>query len=294
MENNSNSPRDTGGRVRTPTGGQRTQGQGQRQGQTQRQVQAQRPQGQGQRPQGQSHRPQGQGPQGQSHRPQGQRPQGQSQRPQGQRPQGQVQRPQGQRPVRENDNILSNGFNGQQAQQNVSSKPKVNKLLIVLGVIVLSILVSLSVLFVKFRKEVDAQRNVIIKEMDNIKEMELAYKDGIMPFMLECIAYSKVMTSDYNSVLDAIDSFDTSAKTYADYKELKKVVDSFINYSKTIEGLADTAGYKTKLNNLNFYSENIKVSLDNYNKLVSNYVIFKNNFKYKFIGSNTEFSNIEE
>ena len=282
MENNSNSPRDTGGRVRTPTGGQRTQGQGQRQGQTQRQVQAQRPQGQGQRPQGQSHRPQGQ------------RPQGQSQRPQGQRPQGQVQRPQGQRPVRENDNILSNGFNGQQAQQNVSSKPKVNKLLIVLGVIVLSILVSLSVLFVKFRKEVDAQRNVIIKEMDNIKEMELAYKDGIMPFMLECIAYSKVMTSDYNSVLDAIDSFDTSAKTYADYKELKKVVDSFINYSKTIEGLADTAGYKTKLNNLNFYSENIKVSLDNYNKLVSNYVIFKNNFKYKFIGSNTEFSNIEE
>ena len=265
MENNSNSPRDTGGRVRTPTGGQRTQGQAQR-------PQGQRPQGQGQRPQGQGQRPQGQG----------------------QRPQGQVQRPQGQRPVRENDNILSNGFNGQQAQQNVPSKPKVNKLFIILGVIAVLILVSLSVLFVKFRKEVDAQRNVIIKEMDNIKEMELAYKDGIMPFMLECIAYSKVMTSDYNSVLDAIDSFDTSAKTYADYKELKKVVDSFINYSKTIEGLADTAGYKTKLNNLNFYSENIKVSLDNYNKLVSSYSIFKNNFKYKFIGSNTEFSNIEE
>ena len=281
MENNSNSPRDTGGRVRTPTGGQRPQGQGQR-------PQGQRPQGQrpqGQRPQGQ--RPQGQRPQGQVQRPQGQRPQGQ-------RPQGQVQRPQGQRPVRENDNILSNGFNGQQAQQTVPSKPKVNKLFIVLGIIAVLILVSLSVLFVKFRKEVDAQRNVIIKEQDNIKEMELAYKDGIMPFMLECIAYSKVMTSDYNSVLDAIDSFDTSAKTYADYKELKKVVDSFINYSKTIEGLADTAGYRTKLNNLNFYSENIKVSLDNYNKLVSSYVIFKNNFKYKFIGSNTEFSNIEE
>ena len=251
MESNSNSPRDTGGRVRTPTGGQRTQGQ------------TQRPQGQ---------------------RPQGQRPQGQTQRQaQAQRPQGQGQRPQGQGPVRENDNILSNGFNGQQAQQAVPSKPKVNKLFIILGVIALLILVSLSVLFVK-----------IIKEMDNIKEMELAYKDGIMPFMLECIAYSKIMTSDYNSVLDAIDSFDTSAKTYADYKELKKVVDSFINYSKTIEGLTDTAGYKTKLNNLNFYSENIKVSLDNYNKLVSSYVIFKNNFKYKFIGSNTEFSNIEE
>lgn len=278
MENNSNSPRDTGGRVRTPTGGQRTQGQAQRpqgqrpHGQTQRQAQAQRPQGQSQRPQGQGQRPQGQG----------------------QRPQGQVQRPQGQRPVRENDNILSSGFNGQQAQQNVPSKPKVNKLFIILGVIAVLILVSLSVLFVKFRKEVDAQRNVIIKEMDNIKEMELAYKDGIMPFMLECIAYSKVMTSDYNSVLDAIDSFDTSAKTYADYKELKKVVDSFINYSKTVDGLANTAGYKTKLNNLNFYSENIKVSLDNYNKLVSSYSIFKNNFKYKFIGSNTEFSNIEE
>lgn len=266
MENNSNSPRDTGGRVRTPTGGQRPQGQAQRQGQ---------------RPQGQTQR-----------QAQAQRPQGQSQRPQGNRPQS--QRPQGQGPVRENDNILSNGFSGQQAQQTVPSKPKVNKLFIILGVIALLILVSLSVLFVKFRKEVDAQRNVIIKEMDNIKEMELAYKDGIMPFMLECIAYSKVMTSDYNSVLDAIDSFDTSAKTYADYKELKKVVDSFINYSKTIEGLADTAGYKTKLNNLNFYSENIKVSLDNYNKLVSSYVMFKNNFKYKFIGSNTEFSNIEE
>ena len=277
MENNSNSPRDTGGRVRTPTGGQRPQGQAQRQGQR-TQGQAQR---QGQRTQGQAQR-QGQRPQGQ-----GQRPQGQSQRPQGQRPQGQ-------RPVRENDNILSNGFNGQQAQQNVPSKPKVNKLFIILGVIALLILVGLSVLFVKFKKEVDAQRNVIIKEMDNIKEMELAYKDGIMPFMLECIAYSKVMTSDYNSVLDAIDSFDTSAKTYADYKELKKVVDSFINYSKTVDGLANTAGYKTKLNNLNFYSENIKVSLDNYNKLVSSYVIFKNNFKYKFIGSNTEFSNIEE
>ena len=270
MENNSNSPRDTGGRVRTPTGGQRPQGQ------------AQRPQGQRPQGQGQSQRPQGQG----------QRPQGQGQRPQGNRLQS--QRPQGQGPVRENDNILSNGFSGQQAQQTVPSKPKVNKLFIILGVIALLILVSLSVLFVKFRKEVDAQRNVIIKEMDNIKEMELAYKDGIMPFMLECIAYSKVMTSDYNSVLDSIDSFDTSAKTYADYKELKKVVDSFINYSKTIDGLADTAGYKTKLNNLNFYSENIKVSLDNYNKLVSSYVIFKNNFKYKFIGSNTEFSNIEE
>ena len=257
MENNSNSPRDTGGRVRTPTGGQRTQGQAQR-------PQGQRPQGQGQRPQGQA-----------------------------QRPQGKAQR-QGQRPVRENDNVLSNGFNGQQAQQTVPSKPKVNKLFIILGVIAVLILVSLSVLFVKFKKEVDAQRNVIIKEMDNIKEMELAYKDGIMPFMLECIAYSKVMTSDYNSVLDAIDSFDTSAKTYADYKELKKVVDSFINYSKTVDGLANTAGYKTKLNNLNFYSENIKVSLDNYNKLASSYVIFKNNFKYKFIGSNTEFSNIEE
>ena len=262
MENNSNSPRDTGGRVRTPTGGQR--------------------------PQGQAQRPQGQRPQGQAQR-QGQRPQGQGQRPQGQRPQGQAQRP-----VSENDNILSNGFNGQQAQQNVPSKPKVNKLFIVLGIIAVIVLVSLSVLFVKFRKEVDAQRAVIIKEQNNIKDMELAYEDGIMPFMLECIAYSKVMTSDYNSVLDAIDSFDTSAKTYADYKELKKVVDSFINYSKTVEGLADTAGYKTKLNNLNFYSENIKVSLDNYNKLVSSYSIFKNNFKYKFIGSNTEFSNIEE
>ena len=262
MENNSNSPRDTGRRVRTPTGGQRTQGQ------------AQRPQGQ--RPQGQPQR------------------QGQAQRPQGQRPQGQGQRPQNQRPVSENDNILSNGFNGQQAQQSVPSKPKVNKLFIVLGVIALIVLVSLSVLFVKFRKEVDAQRAVIIKEQNNIKDMELAYEDGIMPFMLECIAYSKVMTSDYNSVLDAIDRFDTSAKTYADYKELKKVVDSFINYSKTVEGLADTAGYKSKLNNLNFYSENIKVSLDNYNKLVSSYSIFKNNFKYKFIGSNTEFSNIEE
>lgn len=287
MENNSNSPRDTGGRVRTPTDGQRPQGQAQRQGQR-LQGQAQRPQGQ---PQRQGQRPQGQG---QGQRPQSQGPQGQRQRPQGQGQRLQGQRPQGQRPVSENDNILSSGFNGQQAQQNVPSKPKVNKLFIVLGVISVLILVSLSVLFVKFRKEVDAQRNVIIKEMDNIKEMELAYKDGIMPFMLECIAYSKVMTSDYNSVLDAIDSFDTSAKTYADYKELKKVVDSFINYSKTVEGLADTAGYKTKLNNLNFYSENIKVSLDNYNKLVSSYSIFKNNFKYKFIGSNTEFSNIEE
>ena len=265
MENNSNSPRDTGRRVRTPTGGQRPQGQAQ--------IQGQRPQSQ--RLQGQAQRPQGQG-----------------QRPQSQR-QGQAQR-QGKRPVSENDNILSSGFNGQQAQQNVPSKPKVNKLFIVLGVIALIVLVSLSVLFVKFRKEVDAQRAVIIKEQNNIKEMELAYEDGIMPFMLECIAYSKVMTSDYNSVLDAIDSFDTSAKTYADYKELKKVVDSFINYSKTVEGLVDTAGYKTKLNNINFYSENIKVSLDNYNKLVSSYSIFKNNFKYKFIGSNTEFSNIEE
>lgn len=279
MENNSNSPRDTGGRVRTPTGGQRPQGQSQR-------PQGQRPQGQaqrqGQRPQGQGQRPQGQG----------QRPQGQGQRPQSQI-QGQAQR-QGQRPISENDNILSSGFNGQQAQQNVPRKPKVNKLFIILSIIAVIILVSLSVLFVKFRKEVDAQRAVIIKEQNNIKDMELAYEDGIMPFMLECIAYSKVMTSDYNSVLDAIDSFDTSAKTYADYKELKKVVDSFINYSKTVEGLADTAGYKTKLNNLNFYSENIKVSLDNYNKLVSSYSIFKNNFKYRFIGSNTEFSNIEE
>lgn len=269
MENNS----PNGQRARTPTG--------QRQAQGQRQVTSQRPvQGQGQR--------QGQRP------VQGQRPS--QQQSNNQRP---VQR-QGQRPnnkQRQYENPLESGFslgnNGGAVEPPVQRK-KIPILALVLGVIALILVGSLLVARAKFSKDIDNQRVAVLNEQNNLNEMIVEYSKNVMPLLLECVAYTKSKTTDYDSTLKALDTFNKSGKTYNDYKSLKLSVDSFINYTNTIEGLTGTAGYKEKINNLNFYSVNIGNSLNSYNQLVNSYNIFKNNFKYKFIGRNNEFSLIEE
>ena len=273
MENNS----PNGQRARTPTSQRQAQGQRpvQRQANNPRPVQGQRPaQGQGQR--------------------QVQRPsqsQANNQRPaqrQGQRPNNQQ---------RQYENPLESGFNLNNTGDRVDSpvqRKKIPVLAVVLGVIALILVGGLLVARAKFSKDINNQRVAVLKEQTNLNEMIVEYSNNVMPLLLECAAYTKSKTTDYDSTLKALDTFSKSSKTYNDYKSLKLSVDTFINYTKTIEGLTETAGYKEKINNLNFYSVNIGTSLNSYNQLVNNYNIFKNNFKYKFIGKNNEFSLIEE
>ena len=273
MENNS----PNGQKARTPTN--QRQAKGQRQVTSQKQAQGQR---QGQRP-----------AQGQR-QVQGQRPiqsQANNQRP--------VQR-QGQRPNNQQgqyENPLESGFslgnNGGAVEPPVQKK-KIPILALVIGVIALIVVGGLLAARAKFSKDIDTQRVAVLKEQTNLNEMIVEYSNNVMPLLLECVAYTKSKTTDYDSTLKALDTFSKSGKTYNDYKSLKLSVDTFINYTKTIEGLTETAGYKEKINNLNFYSVNIGTSLNSYNQLVNNYNIFKNNFKYKFIGKNNEFSLIEE
>lgn len=267
MENNS----PNGQRARTPTS--QRQAQGQRP--VQRQANSQRP-AQGQR------------------QVQGQKPiqsQANNRRPvqmQGQRPNNQQ---------RQYENPLESGFslgNTGGAVEPPVQKKKIPILALVLGVMALIVVGGLLVARAKFSKDIDTQRVAVLKEQTNLNEMIVEYSNNVMPLLLECVAYTKSKTTDYDSTLKALDTFSKSSKTYNDYKSLKLSVDSFINYTKTIEGLTETAGYKEKINNLNFYSANIGTSLTSYNQLVNNYNIFKNNFKYKFIGKNNEFSLIEE
>lgn len=277
MENNS----PNGQKARTPTN--QRQAQGQRP--VQRQANSQRPD-QGQR-QGNSQRV-GQ-PQGNNKRP------SQSQATSQRTVQMQCQRPNNQQ--RQYENPLESGFslgnNGGAVEPPVQKK-KIPILALVIGVIALIVVGGLLVARAKFSKDIDNQRVAVLKEQTNLNEMIVEYSNNVMPLLLECVAYTKSKTTDYDSTLKALDTFSKSGKTYNDYKSLKLSVDSFINYTKTIEGLTETAGYKEKINNLNFYSVNIGDSLNSYNQLVNSYNIFKNNFKYKFIGKNNEFSLIEE
>lgn len=200
------------------------------------------------------------------------------------------QRPQ----MREESVIDLGGYAQQQSVEPPKSSKKISLKTIIIAVVAVLIVGSLLGVRAKLAKNLDVQRSAVLKEQANLKGMISGYDDNIMPFLLECIAYAKSKTSDYDSVLKAKDTFDKSGKEYSDYKTLKVSVDGFINYTKSVSGLVDTAGYKEKLNSLNFYSANISNSLKSYNQLVSNYNIFKNNFKYKFIGKNNEFKLIEE
>lgn len=179
----------------------------------------------------------------------------------------------------------------QESDNKPKNKPK--KLLIVAVIIILVGLVGLWVVISKLKNNLNAQRNVILAEQAKINEYIDGYNESVMPFLLDCMAYSKIHTSDYDTVLKAKQVLDVD-KTYNNYKALKTSVDSFINYTKVIDGLADTVGYKQKLDILNAYSVNISNSIKNYNQLVNNYSVFRNNFKYKFISNSKEFSLMEE
>jgi hypothetical protein len=183
----------------------------------------------------------------------------------------------------------------QEQSQESDNKHKPKKLLIkVIAVILILIgLVGLCVVISKLKNNLNAQRNVILAEQAKINEYIDGYNESVMPFLLDCMAYSKIHTSDYDTVLKAKQVLDVD-KNYENYKALKTSVDGFINYTKIIDGLADTVGYKQKLDILNAYSINISNSVKNYNQLVNNYSVFRNNFKYKFISNSKEFSLMEE
>lgn len=183
----------------------------------------------------------------------------------------------------------------QEQSQELDNKPKSKKPLIrvVAVIIILISLVGLWVVISKLKNNLDAQRNVILAEQAKINEYIDGYNESVMPFLLDCMAYSKIHTSDYDTVLKAKQVLDAD-KNYNNYKALKTSVDSFINYTKIIDGLADTVGYKQKLDILNSYSINISSSVKNYNQIVNNYSVFRNNFKYKFISNSKEFSLMEE
>ena len=180
----------------------------------------------------------------------------------------------------------------QEQSQELDNKPKSKKPLIRVVAVIIS-LVGLWVVISKLKNNLDAQRNVILAEQAKINEYIDGYNESVMPFLLDCMAYSKIHTSDYDTVLKAKQVLDAD-KNYNNYKALKTSVDSFINYTKIIDGLADTVGYKQKLDILNSYSINISSSVKNYNQIVNNYSVFRNNFKYKFISNSKEFSLMEE
>lgn len=182
---------------------------------------------------------------------------------------------------------------GQSQESDNKPKNKPKKLLIIAVIIILIGLVGLWVVISKLKNNLNAQRNVILAEQTKINEYIDGYNESIMPFLLDCMAYSKIHTSDYDTVLKAKQVLDVD-KTYENYKALKTSVDSFINYTKIVDGLSDTVGYKQKLDILNAYSINISNSVKNYNQLVNNYSVFRNNFKYKFISNSKEFSLMEE
>lgn len=180
-----------------------------------------------------------------------------------------------------------------QESANKPKKPQPKKLIIIAVIIILIGLVGLCVVISKLKNNLNAQRNVILAEQAKINEYIDGYNESVMPFLLDCMAYSKIHTSDYDTVLKAKQVLDVD-KNYNNYKALKNSIDSFINYTKVIDGLADTVGYKQKLDIINAYSINISNSVKNYNQLVNNYSVFRNNFKYRFISNSKEFSLMEE
>ena len=110
--------------------------------------------------------------------------------------------------------------------------------------------------------------------------------------MLECISYNKTRDLEYDTTLSALKEFELSKRDYTAYSKLKEQVDSFISYSKTIDGLSDIQSYKSKLKTLSVNEELVDKSVKNYNTVLDEYTKFLSSTKYKFIWNSKEFSMI--
>lgn len=175
-----------------------------------------------------------------------------------------------------------------------SNKRKPNKLVVVLAVLVSIIMVVAFGAYSFLTGDIQKERKKVLVQSDSVRQAIQSYELSVMPFMLECISYSKTRDLEYDTTLSAIKEFELSKRDYTAYSKLKSQVDNFIAYSKTIDGLSDVQSYKSKLKTLSVNEELVGKSVKTYNTALNEYTNFLSSTKYKFIGNSKEFSLIGE
>ena len=171
-----------------------------------------------------------------------------------------------------------------------SNKRKPNKLVVVLAVLVSIIMVVAFGAYSFLTGDIQKEREKVLVQSDSVRQAIQSYELSVMPFMLECISYSKTRDLEYDTTLSAIKEFELSKRDYTAYSKLKSQVDNFIAYSKTIDGLSDVQSYKSKLKTLSVNEELVGKSVKTYNTALNEYTNFLSSTKYKFIGNAKEFS----
>lgn len=171
-----------------------------------------------------------------------------------------------------------------------SNKRKPNKLVVVLAVLVSIIMVVAFGAYSFLTGDIQKEREKVLVQSDSVRQAIQSYELSVMPFMLECISYSKTRDLEYDTTLSAIKEFELSKRDYTAYSKLKSQVDNFIAYSKTIDGLSDVQSYKSKLKTLSVNEELVGKSVKTYNTVLNEYTNFLSSAKYKFIGNSKEFS----
>jgi hypothetical protein len=171
-----------------------------------------------------------------------------------------------------------------------SNKRKPNKLVVVLAVLVSIIMVVAFGAYSFLTGDIQKEREKVLVQSDSVRQAIQSYELSVMPFMLECISYSKTRDLEYDTTLSAIKEFELSKRDYTAYSKLKSQVDNFIVYSKTIDGLSDVQSYKSKLKTLSVNEELVEKSVKTYNTVLNEYTNFLSSTKYKFIGNSKEFS----
>ena len=171
-----------------------------------------------------------------------------------------------------------------------SNKRKPNKLVVVLAVLVSIIMVVAFGAYSFLTGDIQKEREKVLVQSDSVRQAIQSYELSVMPFMLECISYSKTRDLEYDTTLSAIKEFELSKRDYTAYSKLKSQVDNFIAYSKTIDGLSDVQSYKSKLKTLSVNEELVVKSVKTYNTVLNEYTNFLSSTKYKFIGNSKEFS----
>lgn len=171
-----------------------------------------------------------------------------------------------------------------------SKKRKPNKFVIVLAILVSILMVVAFGAYSFLTRGIQSEREKVLVQSDNVKNAIQSYELSVMPFMLECISYNKTRDLAYDTTLSAIKEFELSNRDYTAYSKLKEQVDSFISYSKTIDGISDIQSYKSKLKTLSVNEELVDKSVKNYNTVLNEYTKFLSSTKYKFIWNSKEFS----
>lgn len=171
-----------------------------------------------------------------------------------------------------------------------SNKRKPNKFVIVLAVLVSILMIVAFGAYSFLTRDIQSEREKVLVQSDSVKNAIQSYELSVMPFMLECISYNKTRDLAYDTTLSAIKEFELSKRDYTAYSKLKEQVDSFISYSKTIDGISDIQSYKSKLKTLSVNEELVDKSVKNYNTVLNEYTKFLSSTKYKFIWNSKEFS----